>query len=41
MEIGQNGYKAVVDYFGTDILNDDQTINRRKLGGIVLTIKLS
>ena len=35
MEIGQNGYKAVVDYFGTDILNDDQTINRRKLGGIV------
>ena len=39
MEIGQNGYKAVVDYFGTDILNDDQTINRRKLGGIVFNDK--
>ncbi|MEY8531455.1 dephospho-CoA kinase [Lactobacillus taiwanensis] len=35
MEIGQNGYKAVVDYFGTDILTDNQTINRRKLGEIV------
>lgn len=39
MEIGQNGYKVVVDYFGTDILNDDQTINRRKLGGIVFNDK--
>lgn len=39
MEIGQNGYKAVVDYFGTDILNEDQTINRRKLGGIVFNDK--
>ncbi len=39
MEIGQNGYKAVVDYFGTDILNDDQMINRRKLGGIVFNDK--
>ncbi len=39
MEIGQNGYKAVVDYFGTDILNDDQTINRRKFGGIVFNDK--
>ena len=35
MEIGQNGYKAVVDYFGNDILHDDQTIDRRKLGAIV------
>lgn len=35
MEVGQAGYQAVVDYFGTDILNDDQTINRRKLGEIV------
>ncbi|WP_297584940.1 dephospho-CoA kinase [uncultured Lactobacillus sp.] len=40
MEIGQNGYKAVIDYFGTDILNKDQTINRRKLGGIVFNDKV-
>ncbi len=40
MEIGQNGYKAVIDYFGTDILNEDQTINRRKLGGIVFNDKV-
>ena len=29
------GWKAVVAYFGSDILNDDRTINREKLGKIV------
>ena len=38
-KIMEIGHKAVVDYFGTDILNDDQTINRRKLGGIVFNDK--
>ncbi|WP_279095218.1 dephospho-CoA kinase [Lactobacillus taiwanensis] len=35
MEVGQAGYQAVVDYFGSKILTDNQTINRRKLGEIV------
>ena len=39
MEIGQPGYKVVVDYFGTTILYDDQTIDRRKLGKIVFNDK--
>lgn len=39
MEVGQNGYNAVVAYFGTNILNDDQTINRRQLGEIVFSDK--
>jgi len=29
------GWKAVVAYFGSDILNDDGTIDREKLGAIV------
>jgi dephospho-CoA kinase len=29
------GWKAIVEYFGPDILNDDRTINRKKLGAIV------
>lgn len=39
MEIGQPGYKAIVNYFGTTILCNDQTINRRKLGEIVFNDK--
>ena len=39
MEVGQNGYNAIVAYFGTNILNDDQTINRRQLGEIVFNDK--
>lgn len=39
MEVGQSGYKTVVTYFGPDILNDDQTINRQKLGEIVFNDK--
>ncbi|OYR98154.1 dephospho-CoA kinase [Lactobacillus taiwanensis] len=35
MEVGQAGYQAVIDYFGSKILTDNQTINRRKLGEIV------
>ncbi|OYS18605.1 dephospho-CoA kinase [Lactobacillus taiwanensis] len=35
MEVGQAGYQAVVNYFGSKILTDNQTINRRKLGEIV------
>jgi len=29
------GWKAIVDSFGSDILNDDRTVNRQKLGAIV------
>jgi dephospho-CoA kinase len=29
------GWNAVVGYFGPDILNDDRTLNREKLGAIV------
>ena len=39
MEVGQKGYQAIVNYFGSNILNDDQTINRHKLGGIVFNDK--
>ncbi|WP_282804893.1 dephospho-CoA kinase [Lactobacillus isalae] len=39
MEVGQSGYNAVVACFGTNILNDDQTINRRQLGEIVFNDK--
>jgi dephospho-CoA kinase len=34
-EPDRSGWKAVVEYFGSDILNDDRTINREKLGAIV------
>jgi dephospho-CoA kinase len=30
-------WKAIVEFFGTDILNEDETINRAKLGEIVFT----
>ena len=29
------GWQAIVEYFGLNILNDDRTINRKKLGAIV------
>ena len=32
---GTDGYRRVVETFGSDILDIDQTINRRKLGDIV------
>jgi dephospho-CoA kinase len=34
-EPDRSGWKAVVEYFGLNILNDDRTINREKLGAIV------
>lgn len=34
-EPGQGCYKEIVEYFGNEILNEDGTINRRKLGQIV------
>lgn len=39
MKVGQAGYQAVVDYFGSKILNDNQAINRHKLGEIVFNDK--
>ena len=35
MEPGQASYKAIVNEFGSKILNEDKTINRKKLGEIV------
>jgi len=35
MEPGNPAYTQIVDYFGKDILNPDNTINRKKLGNIV------
>jgi len=34
-EPGQPGWQELVNYFGYAIINDDETINRRKLGEIV------
>lgn len=36
-EPGEDCYKAVVDNFGSGILNEDKTINRKILGGIVFS----
>lgn len=33
--IGKELYKDVLNYFGQDILNEDKTINRQKLGNVV------
>lgn len=35
VEIGEAAYEQIVTYFGEDILNDDYTINRSKLGEII------
>ncbi|NLP49752.1 dephospho-CoA kinase [Bacillus sp. RO1] len=35
VEIGTDTYKKLVTEFGTDILNDDKTLNRPKLGSII------
>lgn len=35
MEPGAKSYQQIVETFGTDVLNADQTINRQRLGGIV------
>ncbi|WP_027308206.1 dephospho-CoA kinase [Caloramator sp. ALD01] len=36
-QIGEKAYKIVVDVFGKGILNEDLTINRKKLGQIVFS----
>ena len=38
-EPNTKGFKQVVDTFGTEIVNEDGTINRRKLGSIVFSDK--
>ena len=38
-EPNTKGFKHVVDTFGTEIVNEDGTINRRKLGAIVFSDK--
>ncbi|MEC2077649.1 dephospho-CoA kinase [Metabacillus fastidiosus] len=35
VEIGEPAYKAIVQHFGKEILNNDETINRAKLGSII------
>lgn len=35
VEIGTDTYNKLVDEFGKDILNDDKTLNRPKLGSII------
>jgi dephospho-CoA kinase len=35
VQCGLPAWKAIVEYFGTEVLNDDGTINREKLGTIV------
>ncbi|MED4401170.1 dephospho-CoA kinase [Metabacillus fastidiosus] len=35
VEIGKTAYKEIVQHFGKEILNNDETINRAKLGSII------
>ena len=39
IEKGRPAYKEIVDYFGSEILNEDGNIFRRKLGNIVFSDK--
>lgn len=39
VEINQPAYKSIIHIFGNDVLNDDKTINRTKLGQIVFNDK--
>ncbi len=39
MEIGGKAYSEIIEYFGRDILNSDNTINRKSLGAIVFNNK--
>lgn len=38
-EVGSKAYVSVVQEFGRDVLNEDKTINRKKLANIVFTNK--
>ena len=35
LDIGEEAYFKTVEYFGTEILNPDKTVDRKKLGSIV------
>lgn len=35
LDIGEEAYFKAVEYFGTEILNSDKTVDRKKLGSIV------
>lgn len=37
MEPGQDSYQKIVEYFGTDILREDESIDRNRLSGIVFS----
>lgn len=39
MNPGNSAYNEIVDFFGDDILNDDKTINRKKMSEIVFNNK--
>lgn len=39
VEVGKPAYKQIVNMFGTDILQSDESINREKLGGIIFKDK--
>lgn len=41
MKPGERSYNGIIKQFGNDILNDDMTINRKKLGDIVFNDKKS
>lgn len=36
-EVGQSGYQKIASRFGNEILNSDQSINRKKLGQIIFS----
>lgn len=35
VEVGESAYDQIVDHFGTEILQQDKTIDRKKLGSII------
>lgn len=39
VEKGSQGLKEIVDYFGREVLNNDETLNRKLLGSIVFNDK--
>lgn len=39
VEIGEDAYRKIVEHFGAEVLHEDQTINREKLGEIVFNNK--
>lgn len=39
VQIGKPGYRSIVKIFGKEYLNEDQTINRTKLGALIFSSK--